>query len=273
MRGIAEYNFPAFNECESYVRNWMLDTVFNPARRDAEQGFDATGLTGFEDLESLGFDLRAAMKADLDFIINQGTAIIMLPGWSVSSGAQHEKATAELLGQRVWYYDPVAERGNRVRHEPLAQDMPSAQGHWDELVTEAHANMKGEVRVTNELTGGQKGSKPERYDLVPVEPLSELARVYGYGATKYADRNWEQGYDWSLSYAALQRHVNAFWGGITYDDETGLHHLAHAMFHCMAMIEWSRTHPELDDRPVIFDPPTDWSEEITKAYDLIRVDL
>lgn len=107
-----------------------------------------------------------------------------------------------------------------------------------------------ELRVVNEATGGAKGSKPERYDLMPVSPLAEVARVYGMGAAKYEPRNWERGYDWSLSYAALQRHLNAFWGGKSLDDESGFHHLAHAVFHCFAMMEWEATHPELDDRVV-----------------------
>lgn len=115
--------------------------------------------------------------------------------------------------------------------------------------TAAASTPSHEVRVTNALTGGEKGSKPEAFALIPVEPQREVARVYGYGSKKYAPRNWEKGYDWSLSYSALQRHVNAFWGGENLDPETGLHHLAHAVFHCYALMEWGRTHPELDDRP------------------------
>lgn len=105
-----------------------------------------------------------------------------------------------------------------------------------------------EVRTTNEKTGGQKGTKPETYAYIPTGPLAAVARVYGYGAKKYAPRNWEQGYDWSLSYSAAQRHMNQFWGGEDFDPETGEPHLAHAVFHMLAMIEWMTTHPELDDR-------------------------
>lgn len=118
------------------------------------------------------------------------------------------------------------------------------------------------------LTGGEKGAKLEAFALIPVEPLEEVARVYGYGATKYSLRNWEKGYDWSLSYSALQRHINEFWKGRDLDAESGLPHLAHAVFHCLAMMEWAKTHPEKDDRvkskdvkeityatPIIPDPP------------------
>lgn len=114
--------------------------------------------------------------------------------------------------------------------------------------------MSDEVRTTNAVTGGQKGTKIERFDLIPAEPLRIVAELYGRGAQKYAERNWELGYDWSKSYAALQRHVNAFWRGEDLipndpDDPTsGIPHLAAAVFHCLAMMEWATTHPELDDR-------------------------
>lgn len=118
------------------------------------------------------------------------------------------------------------------------------------VITDTGVYDPNEQRIKNALTGGEKGEKLEAFALIPVEPLRELARVYGYGSKKYAPRNWEKGYDWSLSQSALLRHVTAFWSGETRDPETGLHHLAHAMFHCMAMIEWEKTHKELDDRPV-----------------------
>src|SRR5665213_813726 len=108
---------------------------------------------------------------------------------------------------------------------------------------------EGEVRITNPITGGQKNSKLARYDLIPVIPLHKVAEVYGRGADKYDDRNWELGYAWHLSYAAAQRHLNQFWGGEANDVETGCPHLASVIFHCMALIEYGHTHPELDDRP------------------------
>jgi hypothetical protein len=109
-------------------------------------------------------------------------------------------------------------------------------------------NSRTEERKKDPDTGGEKGVKLERYEFLPVSPLREVARVYGYGARKYADRNWERGYNWSWSYGALQRHVNAFWGGEELDPESGLPHLAHATFHLLALMEFGRTHPEKDDR-------------------------
>ena len=105
-----------------------------------------------------------------------------------------------------------------------------------------------ETRVVNEQTGGAKGQKLARYELIPVEPLNEVAKLYGAGAQKYSDRNWERGYAWSLSYGALQRHANAFWGGESIDEETGRHHLAAVVFHALALMTFEQTHPEMDNR-------------------------
>ena len=106
-----------------------------------------------------------------------------------------------------------------------------------------------EVRVTS-ATGGQKGKKPERYDLIPVEPLAEVARIYGKGAEKYEDRNWEKGYDWGLSFAAMQRHAWAFWGGESVDPENRTHHLASVVFHALALMEYERLGKGTDSRSV-----------------------
>ncbi|WP_051701806.1 dATP/dGTP diphosphohydrolase domain-containing protein [Mycetocola saprophilus] len=104
-----------------------------------------------------------------------------------------------------------------------------------------------EIRTTSS-TGGQKGTKPERYDLIPTFPLAELARLYGEGAKKYDDHNWAKGYELSKSYAALSRHLNQFWNGIDRDEETGVLHLANVAWHAFTMMELLAAHPEFDDR-------------------------
>jgi hypothetical protein len=113
--------------------------------------------------------------------------------------------------------------------------------------------VKREIRVTDPETGGEKGSKPERFDLIPVGPLTELARLYGRGANKYAPNNWRQGYKWSLSFAAMQRHAWQFWNGQSDDPEMGTHHLASVAFHAFALLEFDRAGLGTDDR---------WTDEV-----------
>lgn len=122
-------------------------------------------------------------------------------------------------------------------------------------------NGSGEVRLTSP-TGGRKGSKPERFDLIPAAPLTALARHYGVGAQKYTERdesgdvvhdgadNWRLGYDWRLSFAACQRHLWQFWSGEDIDAETGSSHLIAAIWHLFAITEFTETHPEYDTRLV-----------------------
>lgn len=119
--------------------------------------------------------------------------------------------------------------------------------------------MSNEIRTVS-ATGARKGVKPERPDLIPVGPLRQLALHYGIGAEKYTERdeagnitheggnNWRAGYEWSKSYAALQRHLLAFWGGEDLDPETQTPHLTAAAWHCFTLLEFMNTHPEFDDR-------------------------
>lgn len=89
-----------------------------------------------------------------------------------------------------------------------------------------------------------------RFDLIPPGALKELAAVYTVGASKYGDRNWEQGLAWGRVFAAIQRHLWAFWGGEDLDPDDGLSHLAHAAWGCLTLMEYAQTHPEMDERSV-----------------------
>ena len=75
-----------------------------------------------------------------------------------------------------------------------------------------------ETKVTSK-TGGTKGQKLARFDLIPVGPLKAVAEQFGRGAAKYEERNWERGYPWSLSYAAAMRHLTACWNGEDWDQD------------------------------------------------------
>lgn len=91
--------------------------------------------------------------------------------------------------------------------------------------------------------------KTQRYDLLALGPIEDLAKLLGYGAEKYAARNWEQGFAWSRAYNALMRHLIAFWSGEDVDPESGAPHMVAVMCNAMFLAEFTRTHPEHDDRP------------------------
>jgi hypothetical protein len=100
MRGIAEFNFPAFDRAADVLRGAGYD-CFNPADNDRLVGFDGAGWTGFESLAERSFDLRDAMATDLEFIARMADAVCVLPGWQDSKGACAEVAVAHALGLPV----------------------------------------------------------------------------------------------------------------------------------------------------------------------------
>jgi len=117
-----------------------------------------------------------------------------------------------------------------------------------------------ERRITDPKTGGQKGSKLARFDLLPGDALWAVAEHFGRGAVKYGeDRNWEKGYAWSLSFAALMRHAWAWWQGEDKDAETGSSHLAAVAWHALVLLAFELRGAGTDNRPEALEEagPTD----------------
>lgn len=85
-------------------------------------------------------------------------------------------------------------------------------------------------------------------ELLSTEALQRIAEVLGAGAKKYGRNNWRQGLSFSRVYSALLRHLFSWQSGEDQDNETGYNHLAHAGCCIMFLLEYLKTHPELDDR-------------------------
>ena len=88
-----------------------------------------------------------------------------------------------------------------------------------------------------------------RLDLIPPEVIEELGIVLGYGAKKYAERNWEKGMAWSRVYAAALRHILKWWEGEEIDPESGLPHISHALCNLAFLVTYCRRDIGTDDRP------------------------
>lgn len=99
-----------------------------------------------------------------------------------------------------------------------------------------------------EEVGVKFDDEKPRTDLLPSHAILEVAKILTYGAHKYEAHNWRKGLPWSRVYAAVQRHLMAWNDGETNDKESGLNHLAHACCNLMFLIEYSKTHGDLDDR-------------------------
>lgn len=114
--------------------------------------------------------------------------------------------------------------------------------------SKAEARNNNEIRLTSP-TGGQKGQKPQQPATLDPLALLSLSEVSGFGAQKYEAFNYLRGYDWSLSYDAVQRHLMLFWAGQNHDEESGLLHVAHAAWHCLALTSFSLRGVGTDNRP------------------------
>jgi hypothetical protein len=239
---------------------------------DKEVGFDPLSGPPSDELPDW-FDVNEAMRRDLE-ALGKCEAIVMLPRWAESDGAREELQFALDHEKELWFLQDVpvfylehlrplqreVAEGVLQKHTPRSPVAPVSAGKRGEIPddsSEATERTTGpsdasapETLVVDPDTGGKKGQKRARFDLVPSEALWELAEHYGYGATKYDDHNWRKGYAWSLSFAALQRHAWKFWAGEDVDPESGSHHLAAVAFHALALLTFAHTHPEKDDRPL-----------------------
>ena len=81
-----------------------------------------------------------------------------------------------------------------------------------------------------------------RTDLIPPEALLEVAKIFGFGAKKYSDDNWRDGFGWRRLYGSILRHLFAWATGESLDPETNSSHLAHACCGIMMLL----THELLD---------------------------
>jgi hypothetical protein len=80
-------------------------------------------------------------------------------------------------------------------------------------------------------------SEKARVELLPFAALEETAKVLGFGAEKYGEHNWRNGFKWSRLLGALLRHTFAFIRGEDKDPETGLSHMAHAACCVLFLLE------------------------------------
>ncbi len=125
-------------------------------------------------------------------------------------------------------------------------------GQRDRVALAEAAAYALELMVPDRRMLSKDGRIGPAYDRIPVEPLAEVARVYHFGChgkpTPYEPWNWAKGYDWNLSFSAAWRHAEKSRSGVSHDDESGLNHWAHAIFHTFSLFEFDRLGLGKDDR-------------------------
>ena len=103
MRGIRDFNFPAFHEAAARLRGLGF-VVFNPAEYDEQvygEGFNKSETGDLKDIPQ--FNLRKALAVDLEFITLHAEVIALLPGWEKSKGALAALAAGKAVGCDVMH--------------------------------------------------------------------------------------------------------------------------------------------------------------------------
>lgn len=76
-----------------------------------------------------------------------------------------------------------------------------------------------------------------RWDLLPMEEIEDIVRVYHAGAKKYGPNTWQNLDNGINRYrAASQRHMMEYLRGNKIDEETGCYHLAQCAWNIIAML-------------------------------------
>lgn len=113
MRGLPEFNFPAFRDAAYDLRARDIK-VWSPAEHDVEQGFNPETGEGLK-------TLRDYMRKDLPAVL-ASDALVVLPGWERSVGAQLEVYVAHVCEIPVLAYPSLGEArhpGSARFHEIL----------------------------------------------------------------------------------------------------------------------------------------------------------
>lgn len=123
----------------------------------------------------------------------------------------------------------------------------------EEGVTEGevkeYLRSKEEEEQMGQKTAGRFGAGKVRYDLVAAWGMEQIAKVYTYGTIKYDDDNWWKGLKWKKDVlGCIFRHTWAWVRGERFDPESGLHHLAHAAWNCITLMEYEKNGIGVDDR-------------------------
>lgn len=80
-----------------------------------------------------------------------------------------------------------------------------------------------------------------RWDLLPMEEIEDIVKVYHAGAKKYGPNNWQNLDNGFERYrAAAARHIMAYLKGERMDKETNVHHLAAAAWNVITMLWYDK---------------------------------
>ena len=120
----------------------------------------------------------------------------------------------------------------------------------DSSIIEPQASSLQQQVVLGQTDKGRKyDDKKRQWSMLSslIPELEQVVKVLEHGATKYGKDNWKDVKPFKERYTnALMRHVVAYISDETFDKDTMLHHLAHAVCNCLFLI-WGDDNEE-DER-------------------------
>jgi hypothetical protein len=243
MRGLPQYNFPAFAAAAASLRDADY-LVLSPAEQDMEAGFNPATDTVTDE--------QAERMLERDFaLIRQCDAMAILPGYESSAGVAREIDYALGLGRKFTFI--CAATGRMLASIPAdPADMPTFSSFsFYSYVTSLAARLgrrPGEgppaaaVAAPQPVAGCvrkfETGSVRDnrdgkwRYDLLPMHAIYRLVRRFEDGAKKYGENNWRKGQPLSSYLDSAMRHLARLAEGHRDED-----HAAAVLWNVAAMIE------------------------------------
>lgn len=111
---------------------------------------------------------------------------------------------------------------------------------------------EGDIESTARGTCARANGGKVSFSMVPLHLLYGCARVLVWGTRKYAAWNWAKGGKWSTPFDCAMRHLFKWWFfGEECDQESGLHHLDHAICNLLFLIHYRDSYLDGDDRPPV----------------------
>ena len=101
---------------------------------------------------------------------------------------------------------------------------------------------------------GEFQSTHEAVDLENVflalgDHWNDCAKVFTFGARKYAQYNWAKGMPWSVPLACAARHLKKIIEGEEIDPESGELHVGHVFCNIVMLLHYIDHYPEGNDLP------------------------
>lgn len=140
------------------------------------------------------------------------------------------------------------ERGTGARFNDGKPPMELIPAHIFVVWEKMHSDRRSWVEVLAEWQQ-RRTSAAEMLAFFNEHDMREAARVFGFGAQKYAAWNWTKGMPWSVPAGCALRHQLRIWEGETLDDESGLAHRGHLLCNIIMLVHYETYFREGDDRP------------------------